>query len=796
MSVYKMFELENIIDLVIGAQYVVSSSQGLEEITERLAKVKPFLNTDGLTVEFLLRLLVVSLPVLLCDEGIVKCVESLLEVKEQHDFENHKQGEDVDISSILGTESEVPATITNLLGLSLEQKKMMVEKLYESITTETHRYNFSVQDDGNMITDAKLFSMCMKSFIFRINYDLGSFRCTDVLISAIKHSRFADLELLDWIKGFYSPMSRLSKTLEYDHPLLDYENLLPTEEKVQLIMTHITKEKKDSGIINEVLIPYFQYVGIDAWNSLNIWLQEFGSKCIKEADHLKLINNYKVLLYLLRHDKLLLALDSLEYTVKATFVCTILATIYLCPRAVLQVFVYSKEMLTLLKYFNLEDGPDVFSAENLSGLTLSEVSHKLSASYKTIDSILNVIDVGEILYSNELSFVDIMTLENSNKSVQYTELVKFIDNEVTVETNDKKWSLFLSSLYATFKKTSVFNKISIEELCEVILGKLLGMKQYSVIANIYQISFNHLLKDNYENIIAKHCWQLYMKARNCDPKIGSLKDCANCLKLLSSTSGDAHRLSSLIEANSKLLEWKFYLKPGVPITPKNVFEVDDPLAIIKRILELNENAYMYPGDLYYLLALLVDGMDKVSKDSLYLNKGKSYDDPTNLLVVKLRLLCLEFSSAMDYSYSFDLGFELLAFAITRKYEVEGLFELVSENWFLFFQLSKNDYDNVSESSAVNNKMKLLGKLLLLTPTEFNTIVLEQWQMLNSQQEQMMASSDISQQVQQKSSTPIETSLGDVQARLQRSLKSSAEELLNTDSSELGKNIIGWIVGAN
>ena len=765
-------------------------------MTERLAKLKPFLNIDGLTVEFLLRLLIASIPVLLCDEGIVKCVETLLELEEKYDVENDRQDQDVDISSILGIESEVPPPIINLIGLALEQKKEMVENLYEAITTETYRYNFTLQAEEKMVTDAKLFSTCMKSFIFRINYDFGSFRCTNLLISTIKHSKFADLELLDWIKGFYSPLSRLSLTVEYDHPLLDYENLLPTEEKVELIMSHIEKEKKDSGLINEVLIPHFHYVGIDAWNSMNSWLQKFGCKCIKETDHLKLINNYTVLLYVLRHDKLLQALDSLEYTVKATFVCTILATIYLCPRAVLQVFVNSKEMLMLLKSLTLENGPDGFNAENLSGLTLSEVSQRLSASYKTIDSILNVIDVGEILYSNELSFVDIMTLENSSKSVQYTELVKFINNEVTVETNDKKWSLFLSSLYATLKKTSVFNKISIEELSEVILTKLLGMKQFSVIANIYQISFNHLSKDSYEKIIVKHCWQLYMKARNCDPKIGSLKDCVDCLKLLNPTSKDSHRLSSLIEANSKLLEWKFYLKPGIPITPNDVLEVNDPLAVTKRILELNDNAYMYPGDLYYLLALLVDGMSKAGEDSLFWHKGKSYDDPTNLLAVKLKLLCLEFSSAVDYSYSFDLGFELLALAITKKYEVEGLFELVSESWFLFFQLSKNDYDGVSESSAVDCKLRLLGKLLLVAPTEFNTIVLEQWQMLTSQQEQMIASNDVIHHAQQKPSTTMETSLGDVQARLQRSLKSSAEELLNTDSSELGKNIIGWIVGAN
>jgi hypothetical protein len=32
--------------------------------------------------------------------------------------------------------------------------------------------------------------------------------------------------------------------------------------------------------------------------------------------------------------------------------------------------------------------------------------------------------------------------------------------------------------------------------------------------------------------------------------------------------------------------------------------------------------------------------------------------------------------------------------------------------------------------------------------------------------------------------------------LRKSLKSSADELLNSNGADIGKNIIGWIVGAN
>lgn len=791
-----MFEQENIIDLVIWAQYVVSNSQNLDEVTVQLTKLKPLLNVDGLTVELLLKLLVVSLPALLCKGEIVNCVESVIELEKDDTIIASEEDRHLDVAAMFGDQVEVPAALSGFFALPLGQKKILTARLYESVNTEAYKYNFILKSKGEMITSAELFQVCIKSFIFRANYEFNSFSYTNNIITTIKGSKYANLELLDWIKGFYTPLSELSVSVGYSYSLLDYDIILSVEERVDLIMSPLEKQKIECNVIDEVLVPHIRYIGIDAWNCLNSWLLNFGLKCVSETDHLKLITNYKLLLNILRHENLLLALDTVDYTIKATFTCTILATIYLCPKAVLQVFVYSKEMLTLLKSLTLENGSDSFNAEKLFGLTLSEVVEALSATYKTIDSILSVINVGEVLYSNELSFVQIMALENSDKSAQYSELIKFIDNEVTYETSNKKWSLFLNSLFSTLKKTSIFNKISVEELSEIILLKLLNLRQFSVIKNVYQVNFDYLPKSHYEKLMVKHCWQLYMKARNCDQKIGSLKDCVDCLEFLEPNLEDVRRLSSLIEANSKLLDWKFYLKPGVPITPKDIFEVADPLIVIRRILELNENAYMYPGDLYYLLTLLIDGMHLANKNKLYEDKNKSYDDPSNLLVVKLKLLCLEFSSAVDYSYSFDLGSELLMFAIKEKYEIDHLFELVSENWFLFFQLSKNEYEDESEYSVINNKLKLLGKLLLVAPTEFNTIVLEQWQMLNSQNEQMATNNEIDRTGQYVSSNLTETSLGDVQARLQRSLKSSAQELLNTDGSEIGKNIIGWIVGAN
>lgn len=790
-----MFEEENTIDLAIYAHYIVSTSVSVEELKSSLLKLIAASNRDGLTIKYLVKLLITGSPTLISLKDLASCVQDL--IKFSTDLETREKNNDDDDLEFIEPRNELPSPLVNLIDLPFEQKKEMFYKLNDSIETEATKFNFILEDTS----PEHLFTAFMRSIIFKTNYKLSDIDYTNTFLDSIPQSH--ELVLSNWIDGFYYPITKLIRLTNSDYCLLDFANLLSLNEIVEVIMLYIRKESSGSVIIGEVLIPYFKYTGVDAWSSFNEQILNFGHKCISQTDHSSLISNYKVLLSILRHDQLLSALDKLDYVIKSTFVCSILAIIYLCPKAILQVFVYSKEMLMLLKSLDLDTTEtENINLESLSGLSLDETTKKLTASYKTIDYMINIINIGETLYSNELSFVEIISLEHSEKDVQYTQLIKFINNEVTNETSMKKWSLFLNSLYTTLRKTSIFNKIDHEEVSEVILHKLLELKQFSVIENVFNKDFNDIPNDKYQGIIGKYCWSLYLRAKNCDQKIGSLKDCVDCLKLLDPESKNFKRLTFLIEANTKLLEWKFYLKAGVPITPRDILEVNDPIAIVRRILELNEKAYLYSGDLYYVLVQLIDGMDVSASNDLFLHRSKKYDDPTNLLVVKVKLICLEYSSAFDYNYSFGLAFTLLKNAIKQKYDVDGLYDLICENWFLFYQLSKNEYDDVSAMELLDKKLKLLGKLLLVAPTEFNTSVLEQWQMLNSQKEQMLLDKDINSSATQNSSrehtgsNTTETSLGDVQARLQRSLKSSAQELLNTDGSEIGKNIIGWIVGAN
>lgn len=789
-------EQKDTMDIVIALQYVIAQVNDISEVQNIVSNMKACIDNGEMSIQLLLQILLASLPSLVCTSNIIIVVESILELKHEskHEsaifdiltiFESYNNNDSNDV--------KIPKNIQRLISLGTEKKQKLVADLNRSNDIISNKYNFLIDSNAN---DATIFQTFMKAIIFRLNDEFSSFSVTNSIVMNLKNSKYADLELLDWIKTFYIPLEILTPYINTNYSLLDYENYLTLEEKIDLIMSQIYDTSKVNNIVNNVLLPIIKYYCTDAWNYLNGWISNFGKKCVQETENNKIISNYNILLHLLREEQLLNELNHASKQIKNAFVTNILTTLYLCPKANLQVFINAKEMLILLQSLDL---PEVGSKKlaDIKVGDFDDVSKQFSATKATIESMMNIIQVGEILYSNELSIVDVIHLKNATRHEQYEQLVKYITNEVTYETSIKKWQLFLKSIDSTLTKTNVFNKISHEELSDVILSKLFELKQYKVIKDIFEKEFNHIPNNEYQNLISLQCWKLYMNASNCDPKIGQLKDCLDCLSLLNETSKDYQKLTSLIKANERLLDWKFFIKSGIPVSPKSIVEINNPLTIVRRILELNYKAYMYCGDLYYIAVLLIEGLDVSSQNPLFKFSNKTYDDKTNLLAVKLKLLCLEYASPVDHKFSFDLAYQLLSVAIQEKHEIDELFDLVSENWFLFFQLSKNEYDDIPEYDLIDNKLKLLGQILLIAPTGFNTNVLEQWQMLNAQKDHITSNISSDNGTANKDNTgQLKTSLGDVQARLQRSLKSSAEEIMNTNGSDIGKNIIGWIVGAN
>ena len=794
-------ETEETVDFVILLQFALANTEDGDDVRRQLVALKPYWVTLDMTQKILLlNLILASLPSLTDIELVDLLFYDLVNTRPETVDRGQSPGPDhefVDAYSLFKNKDDIPSTLKNLLGLEFEFRKLEVEKLLDSAIQTAFKYNC---DLNIAMTTDEIYQAVTKSWIFRINDEFSCFSVTTTYVRYIIEKRGEYHELIKWINGLYMPLSVLSLASGCDYTLSFYENIMSISEKIDLIMTTASGKKTASRVIDDVLVPYLEYVGKDSWDCFNGWLSKFGNFSVNTTDEFKIIQNYEFLLNLLRNDGLLKIVDKQEPQIKDMFVSSVIAIIYLSPKAILQVFISAKEILTLLKSLKLASTETVNFVELQSCDQFEDVSRKITPSYGTIDALINIISVGEILYSNELSLPSIIALENADKAVQTEQLSRYINNEVKYESSERHWSLFLSSLFSALKKTNVFNKISTEELSGIILVKLLELKQYDVIKNCFSKDYNHIPEDKYYALIEKQCWIFYMNATNCDPSIGSLNECTTCLQLLDPGSAYVQAMNSLIEANAKILEWKFYLKYATPVTPKDIYETKNPMIIIRRILELNEKAYLYPGDLYFLLSLLIQGLDCEYENPLYQSCAhKSYYTKNNLLAVKLKLVCLEFASVSDFNFSLDLSMELMNTALEEKNDNKEIFDVVRENWITIFQLAKNEYDEPLRSNLLERKLKLLSKLILVTPTEFNTKVLEQWQILNVEKSHIGES--VSDETENgESKRPLlsiaDPSLGDVQARLRKSLKSSADELLNSNGADIGKNIIGWIVGAN
>ncbi|GME79757.1 unnamed protein product [Ambrosiozyma monospora] len=326
------------------------------------------------------------------------------------------------------------------------------------------------------------------------------------------------------------------------------------------------------------------------------------------------------------------------------------------------------------------------------------------------------------------------------------------------------------------------------------------MRYFKTLSDNFLPNYSSLPEPVFHDIVLKQSWVFFKKANNCDKKIGYLRSSLDTLDLLKADSDHTWKLKNLIDAINDLLNWKLYFQPGVPVTPRHILEVNDPFKIVKKILELNESAYTQTEELFELLKKLEIGLEDHEEDEI------EKDDLA--LMTKLKLMALDYAATCDFDYAFELASGLLDLGANYKFTTPLVFNLVRDNWISFFQLVKNDFGE-ADADSLNKKLTILCKLMLVVPSEFNSTVLEHWQMLNTEKynSEMMAASHASETVGNHRS-PLTPRIPDngkptnanannnTLSRLQRSIQSSANEVLqNSEGGDLGKNIIGWIVGA-
>ncbi|KAG7891379.1 hypothetical protein KL906_004719 [Ogataea polymorpha] len=636
-------------------------------------------------------------------------------------------------SALKGSDATESLPLPDAFALPEAVVAKLVAEADSLLEEEVCRWHFDSNGD--------LYFQFVQARIFKTNYYLGVLPAPEEIEDLVVASEFTSKQLTDWWSLFYVPLANLAKY--GDLPLLlDFVDTYSPTEQTELFIGLLDTSNHDR--IVHWLCKYHTYLN-DNGSTINDYILSLGNAIVtKSSDQIEA--KFETLTALVKSSDLLAYLQASGALQK--FVSIVLAIIYLCPEVSLSLYMKMKEILVCLKLVDAE-----FLAPNTDQTltrkaTLQEMANSIAPCPEIINILTQYVETGERLFSNNMSLAQVAELPNLDSQDQYNQLERFILTESEYLTTTKQWESLLSSIYFLLNNTHVFNKVKLAQVDELVLSKLLSKNMFVLTTSVFLPKYCTLETGQIDKIIINAAWDFYRKATNCDPSMGYLKSARNCLQMASSGT---LQLDQLITANQELLHWKLYFKPGVPIKPLDILEAKDPLKIVSRILELNDRAYKETELLESLLLHLSTGLDSHSQDEM--------------ATVKLRLLCLDFAIAQDFGHSLQLALTLIDMAVDAKQKDPKLFGLIQERWFSIFQLVKNDYVEPQEHEQITQKLHLLQRLMLIVPTEFNTNVLEQWQLLNSILDQVVSETPPSGQ------TKIEK------------------------SNDLGKNIIGWIVGA-
>ncbi|KAH3661763.1 hypothetical protein OGAPHI_005941 [Ogataea philodendri] len=607
-----------------------------------------------------------------------------------------------------------------------------VTKSVDYIRQQAARWHFDQEKD--------LFAQFVQARILKTNYYTGDLPDLETVQDLILNSSHASEPLAAWWNGFLVPMSNLGSFGEIPS-LMDFVDYYSAGEQIDLFVSKLSGSNADDVV--RALLSYLKYQDADFW-AFNDYVLAMANTIVSTESTPELVKSkFDLLVTLVTSNDLLHQMPDASLQ---RLVSILLATVYMCSEISIQLYVKMKELLVYLNTIDPKRLQPNTEYTFVRQSSLDRMADSVVASPSSVQNLIQFVEIGERLFSNNLSLGQVAGLPNLNASEQLEQLERFVHTESAYLSSERDWEHLLSSVYWILRNTSVLNKVTLSFVDELVLNTLLNQGKFSTVSKVFVPKYCTLSTEEFDRIVMAAAWKFYNSATNCDSNIGHLKSAQQCAALAATKSV---QLDELILANSELLHWKLYFKPGVPVTPSDIIEIKDPFTIISKVLELNEHAYLESDQLESVLKHLLVGLEVNDE----------------LAHVKLQLVCLDFAIACDFVYSLELATSLIQLATSNKTANPELFHIIQDKWFSIFQLVKTDYPQPEEHEQLAQKLDLLQRLMLIVPTEFNTNVLEQWQLLNSARDLVVAEKPAASQ--EKTEQPI----------------------------DLGKNIIGWIVGA-
>lgn len=397
--------------------------------------------------------------------------------------------------------------------------------------------------------------------------------------------------------------------------------------------------------------------------------------------------------------------------------------------------------------------PNVRALESIQA-TLSTIS--LSYESSDLHTLANSVNAA---LSFPLSFTNLseLTSLSADPAKQETFFSGIIDS-----LTSQSASAFLSQ--TSKLKPALFPNVTEESARKLVMSRLLSLRLYSSME----------VSPDDEDMVVEHFWTCFKMATNGSKNRGELNAAYRALKMLSPPSQRVKDLLAFVDAVDELFKYSIYFKRGTPLKPIDLLSIDDLQIIAQKILELNNNAYESPEEIYQLLTQLSLGLQATVPPK-----------------VDITCLCIVSSLAeLDFEFAYDTTNSLL--------ESESNIVLKSK-WDTFFQVAKftspDWIDTETPTEVIQQQMSLLGAIVGIAPTKHVQDVVSQWNMFDTElslREEGDEEGNFSQ-----SNTQSARSLDQ---RLARSLASTAAELLNEGNGLQVSNLLtsglDWAIGAS
>ncbi|OUM55512.1 hypothetical protein BVG19_g5059 [[Candida] boidinii] len=800
-------------------------------VKEKLQKKKVFCSLNQI-----IQIVVLSITDIVNPSAVLEFFLNFLTLLEDHCSlaKNGRTIATVDIEKLIRS---IQYDLSDILEVSEPTLKERATRLadFNNVLYKDNNFNFVLEEsDFNHTFFQNIFAQFVIQRVQIVNKIIQDLSYFEKSLNIARSSRFCKHEgVLDkWICGFFFPLLALSDYEDTPLNIAYVSNDLSDHEIVKMMFTAYLKDRGSTFVIQSIIVPYISiYKNNKSWNKFNEMLQNFiASKSLSTTDITTVLDTFDIICEVMREDLLLKNLKINKQD--AVFFFRIIVQALLETQSVsLKCLIQMKEILVLSRALitsNNTEHDKNFTDLHLDVRNIKNFVNSCEPAENIINYLLNLVAISERFYANKLSLIQISQLGDASSKDQLRELSKFIDNESKFSVDVKQWKIILNSTYWVYKNTSILNKVDKSDLDVMIREKLLELRAFKVYESLNFNDYNDLPNEKQKSLLLSHAWKYYNLSTNLDKRIGYFKSCVDCVNLLGDVfdnDSDVIQLKNLINANYRLLNYKLFFQSGVPITPKRILERRDPFSVIRRLLELNEDSNIDLPELYNILVELIIGFNCVGDDKEYQYYYLSHNEKLNPLMVKLKLLYLEFIvTEGNFQKSQEHCLALLDLAIECK---EGstvvsslsnlslentIYELVKANWVIFFQIAKSDNSgsdeesiDVSRNERVGDsqlKQLVLSKLIVVVPDEFNSNVLELWKLINHTRSSGTDSNislfeeEFRSDIQISSGYNMTSRSTNFQERLQRSMNSAASEVFSqTGANKFGSGILGWAIGS-